>query len=109
MVWLSMQEWYVPFDSEQVPLYAWQFRADNFEASVTMIWMCWCVVDIAVVVSYGGAHRTPIYRNLPVVICAALCHVFHIALIFSENAGVGCAFKVNCSKDAYLKLATSSL
>lgn len=106
---LSGQPWYVPLDLASIPLYEWQYRSDSYEAELTLLWVAWCIVDIAVIMSYGGQHRAALPTNKPVVFGAAGCHFVQLLILAFDNSRLSCAFKANCTEKAYANLSESIL
>jgi len=109
MAILDAQIFYRPLDTHAVPLHEWSRRTDSYEAEVTTLWMSWCIVDVALLMSHGGAHRAPLTANRPVLIGAGVCHMLQLALLFGLDASLCCSFKINCKAETYEGLTSSML
>ncbi|EER04598.1 hypothetical protein Pmar_PMAR019632 [Perkinsus marinus ATCC 50983] len=97
----------IRFNDESSDIHEWQKRSDNFEASLTWVWMSWATIDVAVCYSYGHVYRRAVYRNLALMVTVIALGVPVLVLLLNGSCSYNCAFKINCKDEDYFALKDS--
>ncbi|EAK88619.1 P-type ATpase3 cation transport ATpase, signal peptide [Cryptosporidium parvum Iowa II] len=99
MTRLLNSPWMIPSlnHNAEIPVERWFQRQDNFEASVTSIWMGLQLSSLSLIFSFGGKFRERVTKNKRLVLWVICCHIFLLYLCISSPNALTCLFRVNCT------------
>eukprot|EP00375_Theileria_parva_P003757 XP_766443.1 P-type ATPase [Theileria parva strain Muguga] len=81
------------------PPAAWWILSDNFEAPTVCFWLCYQVVNTALVFSFGGVFRESIHRNTGFSTVWLFINSFLTYLTLSKPNKLTCLFRINCTDE----------
>ncbi|XP_953853.1 P-type ATPase, putative [Theileria annulata] len=73
--------------------------SDNFEAPTVCFWLCYQVVNTALVFSFGGVFRESIHRNIGFSTVWLFINSFLTYLTLSKPTKLTCLFRINCTDE----------
>ncbi|BAM39410.1 P-type ATPase [Theileria orientalis strain Shintoku] len=86
------------YNTSQPPA-AWWILSDNFEAPTVCMWLCYQVVNTALVFSFGGVFRESIVRNTYFTSVWLFINSFITYLVFTKPNRLSCLFRINCTDE----------
>ncbi|GFE54040.1 p-type ATPase [Babesia ovis] len=89
--------------NRQVHAAKWWILSDNFEAPTVCLWLCYQVVNAALVFSFGGIFRESVIRNTYFTLTWLGINSILTALLFSGPSKFTCLFRINCTDEVSQK------
>eukprot|EP00371_Babesia_bovis_P002130 XP_001610777.1 p-type ATPase [Babesia bovis T2Bo] len=89
--------------NRQVDAAKWWILTDNFEAPTVCLWLCYQVVNAALVFSFGGIFRESVLRNTYFTLTWLGINSILTGLLLTGPSKFTCLFRINCTDEVSQK------
>eukprot|EP01069_Polyplicarium_translucidae_P004722 Polyplicarium_translucidae@DN2642_c0_g1_i1.p1 len=105
IVVLYQQDWFrcKEFDASNINLGAWWLKGDNYETSVTALFVMFNCINASVVFNFGFDYRRPFIRNWIVPVGWAVWFIYFSLVLFLDPNGLGCLYRMNCGDESLMQ------
>lgn len=93
--WLGIKS-SLEFNSKANPA-SWWILSDNFESPTVCLWLCYQVVNAALVFSFGGIFRESVLSNTYFTMTWFSINAILTFLLFTGPSKFTCLFRINCT------------
>ncbi|ETW31939.1 hypothetical protein PFFCH_00591 [Plasmodium falciparum FCH/4] len=85
--------------NSSAPKSSWWLMSDNYESFLACIWFCFQIVNSALILTFGGKYRKPIFTNHTFMAYYVLINSFLFYLIVGGPNRLTCLFRMNCNDE----------